>query len=1183
MSSVEPLHYGANLEIDTTWTADTGAWQWKLTQGDYQAHARNIFNVGNLTEWRIGSSWVIFDPQSINFINQDTSRQQIAIKQAITGVVNDCRLHFQNGYGTGRHFTYEAHPSRLKKLITIDNLANLPVPTVTGTVWFEAEFSLSTSSDVALWLDGVKWAKTNNVRVQTSNQIEFRDDATGTQVLWLAEAPTATDADGKKFVGAFEVRRQSTQYFITVRIPYTWIAEAHYPIYIDPTLTTPQDSTVADTMMDANNATTTYETSVDLWAGAATSFLAKSVIEWDLSSIGSGAIYTSITASLWTGAADYFDPSPQTFNLRRVLDANASWTEAGACWSYRVGSTAWAGSAGCSTSGTDYSATSMGTTTVASEEAANTRHDITLDATEFEAMRASNNGLVIFPASSVSYWKIRSSDYGTSTYRPLLVVEYTTGVTVNLSAATLSSSAPAIDVDNGSVRLNAATITASPQRTSLVSANGLPTFVSAYAVNDITVATRSWTVTKPTNAIDGDLIVIFFVTNTTANLSVPTNWFRAGSEVDTSTDMTTNVIYKIASGEGSSWTFTNLFDATEIGRAVALAYRNVDQTTPVNQANQASSSSSATSVSGPSITPNRQDCLIVQFVGADPGTGAYAATPDTSPIGTERFDGKDGSSNAYVAIQEYQQSTAGAIALDYTGLTADYYGYHQIAIAPRGGAVVLAVDPVGLAATPAAITIDAPPVVVTVQLTAASLATSAPGSSVIPGAISVALSAAGVVASADVVGISAPITPTTVVLTAATLAAQPQAAPVVPGAISAVLAASSLLASPQAATTVPGAVSVLLTGGGISASAGATTIIPGAISATLVIATITASATQTVNVIPGAVAVVLNVTNLVASPQNTTVDSAIPPTNVALQVVTIIAQAQATTAAPGAVGILLGAATTAASPQGAAIVPGAVSAAVNAVSVTASPQTAVAISGAVSVVVLAATVTAVPQTAAIVPGAVSVQVAAAVISSSGGPATSVPGAVSVAIGAAAMVAAPQTTAISTLVLPVTVTLNASTINALAQASTVVPGAISTSLNPAELAISSQMITAAPGAATVILTAASITAAPGSVNIIIETVVSLNSALVIGSAGELSIVPGDVACVLNAAILSVNTSTIVVLMAVMLTLSSRKLRLTLFDRDNRLTLLSRKITLSTDERSIGLSFTPRKTGFTLEDK
>ena len=200
------------------------------------------------------------------------------------------------------------------------------------------------------------------------------------------------------------------------------------------------------------------------------------------------------------------------------------------------------------------------------------------------------------------------------------------------------------------------------------------------------VATQSPVVDAPAGILDDDLILIFLVTNTATNVSAPAGWSQAGTEIDIGgTDATTALIYKIASGEGASWTLTNIFPVNSFALSVAIVYRSVDTVTPIHKVDQAAAVA-ATSLSGPSVTPTLDNCMIVQFGGCDPGASAYSMTPDASPVATERFDSKIDGNNFYAFIQEYLQAAAAAIALDATALTSDDYGYHQIAIAPSAPA-----------------------------------------------------------------------------------------------------------------------------------------------------------------------------------------------------------------------------------------------------------------------------------------------------------------------------------------------------------------------------------------------------------------------------------------------------------------------------------------------------------------
>ncbi len=355
VTTIAPLHVRASdTEIDTTFIADTGAWQWKMAQADFQVHARSVFNAGNLVEWRHSSGeWVTVDPQSINWVNQDYSRQQIAIKQAVTGVVSDNVLSFPAGYGTGKHFSFIGGSRRLTKHITIDHLSDLPAPTVTGTIHFEAEWTISTSTGVDLWLDGVKWTKTNGVRVKTANRIEFRDTA-NTETLWFAEMPRALDANGESIIVEYEVRRQGgpSNLFITVRVPREWLLSATYPIRIDPTFTDGYGGdieTAQSTVLKIGAPDTTYGSDWYL-----NTFVTDkhSLLRFNLSSIAAGSTCNSATLSLYSAAS----ATAKTYGIHSLAAAVSGWTEAAACWNHYVGTTHWPGSGGASSSGTDYEA-----------------------------------------------------------------------------------------------------------------------------------------------------------------------------------------------------------------------------------------------------------------------------------------------------------------------------------------------------------------------------------------------------------------------------------------------------------------------------------------------------------------------------------------------------------------------------------------------------------------------------------------------------------------------------------------------------------------------------------------------------------------------------------------------------------------------------------------------------------
>lgn len=111
----------------------------------------------------------------------------------------------------------------------------------------------------------------------------------------------------------------------------------------------------------------------------------------------------------------------------QIAAANTDWTEAGATWNKKVHpTTAWAGSVGCGTAGTDYVNTVIGTLTVPNPAAGHTEFSTALTAAVVQGWMTANQGILIRESAvRPSGTLFCSSDFDTAVYRPKLVIEYT--------------------------------------------------------------------------------------------------------------------------------------------------------------------------------------------------------------------------------------------------------------------------------------------------------------------------------------------------------------------------------------------------------------------------------------------------------------------------------------------------------------------------------------------------------------------------------------------------------------------------------------------------------------------------------------------------------------------------------------------------------------------------------------
>jgi len=177
-----------------------------------------------------------------------------------------------------------------------------------------------------------------------------------------------------------------------------------------------------DTRLDDDNPNSNYGTSNYLYfcmlADVQTWKVEVSLIKFDLSSLV-GKTITSATFYFYESdlGAGWHDRG--TAYAHRILSANSAWTESGATWNHKVGSTHWAGDvggdhgtdAGCTQSGVDWDATPLGSVNCGNLDLPEgTEFSMSWDVTEFMEMIGANYGYVCYSTSGLGPIPY-SSDY----------------------------------------------------------------------------------------------------------------------------------------------------------------------------------------------------------------------------------------------------------------------------------------------------------------------------------------------------------------------------------------------------------------------------------------------------------------------------------------------------------------------------------------------------------------------------------------------------------------------------------------------------------------------------------------------------------------------------------------------------------------------------------------------------
>lgn len=171
----------------------------------------------------------------------------------------------------------------------------------------------------------------------------------------------------------------------------------------------------------------------------------KVLFKFNLSAIPAGAVCNSAVLHLfhnYNAEGGY----PFTGTAYAITEANGSWIEGDGnidiaaagepCWNALEADgsegvmTAWAGSAGLSTSGVDFEATAVGEVSMAPADAIGTEYEMSLDTDLIESWFGSNDanyGIVMWAVGNGQI-HVGSSENVTTGYRPYLEVEYTEAV-----------------------------------------------------------------------------------------------------------------------------------------------------------------------------------------------------------------------------------------------------------------------------------------------------------------------------------------------------------------------------------------------------------------------------------------------------------------------------------------------------------------------------------------------------------------------------------------------------------------------------------------------------------------------------------------------------------------------------------------------------------------------------------
>ena len=329
--TIGSIHYKDNpqdeaeqwKDIDNAFEPALAPWDWQMLKAGYHIRVKEDFTAGQIIEFEKQGQTVQFQPMALEWTNDLDMIQPISMPHNVVPTITNPEvdllpavgmlshqgsIRWDDGYGEGIDFEWKCTPTRLIKVLEVENLGKLPIPEQYildgGNPVLRLNLIFDPSKDVDIYVDGEPWDK--KAKKQTFNVIQFRKDV---EVLWGFMPLTYWDSDGNEGQSAATLEKRGNKLYISIRVPYEWLQGAVYPVFIDVDV----DDQVAASEDDCNYRSETEYfslTATSFWCGSfsATYYDHRAAAFFDSAALPSGATidvaYVTITCRLLATGTD---------------------------------------------------------------------------------------------------------------------------------------------------------------------------------------------------------------------------------------------------------------------------------------------------------------------------------------------------------------------------------------------------------------------------------------------------------------------------------------------------------------------------------------------------------------------------------------------------------------------------------------------------------------------------------------------------------------------------------------------------------------------------------------------------------------------------------------------------------------------------------------------------------------
>ncbi len=251
-ASIGAIHYEDNgwQEIDSELVLGMAPWDWVMVEAGYKIGVNEDFTAGQIIQFWKQGSFVNLQPMALEWTNDLDMLQQVSMPQDVAAVITNPivdllpavgvpshqgQISWEDAYGSGIDFDWQTTATRLQKRLTIGDFADLPPPAQYiqdgGNPALRYNLIFAPSRDVDIYINDALWNQSS--KQQTFDIIEFRKDGA---VLWgfMPLRYWGSSDDGtNEGQSVATLEKRGNKLYISIRVPYSWLQTATYPVFID--------------------------------------------------------------------------------------------------------------------------------------------------------------------------------------------------------------------------------------------------------------------------------------------------------------------------------------------------------------------------------------------------------------------------------------------------------------------------------------------------------------------------------------------------------------------------------------------------------------------------------------------------------------------------------------------------------------------------------------------------------------------------------------------------------------------------------------------------------------------------------------------------------------------------------------------------------------------------------------